>query len=71
MGEQRVREHKCHTRTGQTKLSAIAKHEQNEGHDIFWQPRVIAKETDTPKRKIKEPLQVLGIGRQKKKKINK
>ena len=67
--KQRVREHKCHTKTGHTELSAIAEHGHNEGH-IFWQPRVIVKETDTTKRKIKEALQIHRIGRQKKKTMN-
>ena len=54
-----------HTKTEHTELYEIAEHAQNERHDIFWQPRVIAKETDQTKRKIKEAPQINRIGRQK------
>ena len=55
---QRSREHKCHTNTGHTELSAIARHAHEEAHTIHWKPRVLAKETDNTKRKIKEALAI-------------
>ena len=56
--KQRAREHKCHTRTGHTELSAVARHAHTEGHNIHWKPRVIASENKTTNRKIKEALAI-------------
>ena len=56
--KQRTREHKCHTRTGHTELSAVARHAHTEGHNIHWKPQVIASENNTTKRKIKEALAI-------------
>ena len=56
--KQRTREHKCHTRTGHTELSAVARHAHTKGHSIHWKPRVIASENNTTKRKIKEALAI-------------
>ena len=56
--KQRAREHKCHTRTGHTELSAVARHAHTEGHNVHWKPRVIARENNTTKRKIKEALAI-------------
>ena len=53
--KQRAREHKCHTRTGHTELSAVARHAHTEGHNIHWKPRVIASETIPPSEKSKKP----------------
>ena len=50
--------HKCHTRTGHTELSAVARHAHTERHNIHWKPRVIASEKQTTNRKIKEALAI-------------
>ena len=56
--KQRTREHKCHANTGHTELSAVARHVHEEAHRIHWKATVIARETDTTKRKIKEALAI-------------
>ena len=47
-----------HTPTGHVELSAVANHSHNKGHEMHWTPRVLAREADTTKRKIKEALAV-------------
>ena len=56
--KQRTREHKCHANTGHTELSAVARQAHEEAHRIHWKATVIARETDTLKRKIKEALAI-------------
>ena len=53
---QRGEEHKAHFRHGRDRLSAIAAHALEEGHDIHWQPRVIGKEQNPTKRRVKEAI---------------
>ena len=55
---QRTKEHRMHTRTGHVELSAVANHSHNKGHEMHWTPRVLAREEDTTKRKIKEALAI-------------
>ena len=50
-----------HTRTGHVELSAVANHSHNNGHEMHWTPRVLAREEDTTKRKIKEALAIKEI----------
>ena len=47
-----------HTRSGHVELSAVANHSHNNGHEMHWTPRVLAREEDTTKRKIKEALAI-------------
>ena len=61
--KQRAREHKCHTRTGHTELSAVARHAHTEGHNIHWKPRVIGSENNITKRKIKGSLGDKQVGK--------
>ena len=61
--KQRAREHKCHTNTGHTELSATAEHAHNESHCMHWKARLIVKDQNTTKRKIK---QSMGINKAKK-----
>ena len=56
--KQRVREHRCHTNTGHTEMSAIAKHALEQGHSIHWKAKVIGREQDSTSRKIKEALMI-------------
>ena len=63
--QQRAREHKCHTRCGRIELSAIAKHAHDEGHNIYWEPRIVAKETNAARRKVKEALAIRKLQRAK------
>ena len=41
--KQRVKEHQCHTRMGHPELSAVAEQAHSTGHQLFWEPRVIAR----------------------------
>ena len=52
----RIREHQYHTRSQHPELSGIAAHVINEGHTVHWEPRVVARETNLQKRKLKEAL---------------
>ena len=54
--QQRVREHKCHTKTGHTDMSAIAKHANEHSHPIQWRAGIIDKEPNSISRTIKEAL---------------
>ena len=45
-----------HTRHGNTQLSALASHAHAHAHDIHWKARVIARDDNTEKRKVKEAL---------------
>ena len=47
-----------HTHTGHVELFAVANHSHNNGHEMHWTPRVLAREEDTTKRKIKEALAI-------------
>ena len=62
---QRAREHRCHTRTGHTELSAIAQHAHATGHPIHWEPRVLTKERHAQARKIKEAIAIQRLGPEK------
>ena len=55
--KQRTKEHKMHARTGNTHLSAVAAHAST-GHEIHWQPMILAKEGLTTKRKVLEALSI-------------
>ena len=63
--KQRVKEHNMHTRTGHTDLSAVANHAHTEGHRIHWEPRILAREKNTSRRKIKEALAIRKLIRQR------
>ena len=52
--KERLKEHKCHTRMGQSELSAIAHHVQETQHQIHWKTRIIAKERNTTARKFEK-----------------
>ena len=54
---QRAKEHRMHARTGNIHLSATAAHAET-GHEIHWEPRVLAKETHTIKRKVIEAMYI-------------
>ena len=56
----RIREHQYHTRSQHPELSGIAAHVINEGHTVHWEPRVVARETNLQKRKLK-PAEALFI----------
>ena len=56
--KQRVREHRCHTNTGHTEMSAIAKHALELGQSKHWKAKVIGREQDSTSRKIKEALMI-------------
>ena len=56
--KQRVREHKCHTPMGHAELSAVAEHVHQTGHQIYWEPRVIAKEPRNMERKVTEAIAI-------------
>ena len=63
--KQRALEHRCHTRTGTVEQSAIADHAHTTGHDIHWEPRVIAKEPRTASRKVTEAIVIHQLGKGK------
>ena len=46
-----------HERTGNTHLSAVAAHAST-GHEIQWQPMILAKEGLTTKRKVLKALSI-------------
>ena len=52
----RIREHKYHANSGHPELSGIAAHVINEGHTVHWEPKIVAKESNTSRRKIREAL---------------
>ena len=54
--ETRVKEHKAHVKHGRMEQSAVANHVINEDHAMHWKPRVVGKEKNTTKRKVKEAL---------------
>ena len=53
-----TKEHRMHTGTGHVELLAVANHSHNKGHEMHWTPKVLAREEDTTKRKIKEALAI-------------
>ena len=55
--KQRTKEHNMHARNGHPELSAVADHAHN-GHDIHWTPRILEREGNTMKRKVKEALAI-------------
>ena len=61
--EQRVKEHKAHLTHGRTEQSAIARHVVEENHGIHWEPRIIEREKNTTKRKVKEALSIRKVER--------
>ena len=63
--KQRVRENKCHTRMGHTELSAVAEHVHQTGHQIYWEPRVIARESRNMERKVTEAIAINKLGKEK------
>lgn len=63
--KQRTREHRCHTRTGHTELSAIAEHVHSVGHNMHWKAHIVTREGHTLKRKVKEALAIHRLGRAK------
>ena len=60
---QRTREHKTHTNGSTPHLSAVAMHAREKEHHIYWTPRVLTKEADATKRKLKEALLIGKIRR--------
>ena len=56
--EQRVKEHKAHVTHGRTKQSPIASRVAEKQHQVYWEPRIIEKERNTTKRKVKEALTI-------------
>ena len=62
--EQRAKEHQMYTRTGNVNMSAVAAHTHQEGHTMHWKPRVVVKESNTVKRKIREALVIAQVERQ-------
>ena len=61
--KQRTREHKCHTICSKRELSAVAAHAIDEGHGTHWEPRVVAREGHSLKRKIGEAFYIDEITR--------
>ena len=61
--EQRVKEHKAHLTHGRMEQSAIARHVVEENHGIHWEPRIIEREKNTTKRKVKEALSIRKVER--------
>lgn len=59
--KKRIEEHRGHLRCGTHYLSAVATHAVEEGHNIFWEPRIIAREKETTRRKIKEAMMIAKI----------
>ena len=51
------------TRHGNTQLSALASHAH--AHEIHWKARVIAREDNTEKRKVKEALAIKRLATQR------
>ena len=47
-----------HTRTEHTELSAVANHAHKHGHTIQWTPKILAREGNATKRKVKEALEI-------------
>ena len=62
--EQRAKEHQMYARTGNVSMSAVAAHTHQEGHTMHWKPRVVVKESNTVKRKIREALVIAQVERQ-------
>ena len=56
--KQRIREHRADTRIGRIDKSAIAEHAHITGHRVHWEPKVIEREQDSGKRKVKEALHI-------------
>ena len=56
--EQRVKEHKAHVTHGRTEQSAFASHVAEKQHQVYWKPRIIEKERNTTKQKVKEALTI-------------
>ena len=61
--KQRTREHKCHTNCSKRELSAVAAHAIDEGHEIHWEPRVVAREGHSLKRRTREAFYIDEITR--------
>ena len=53
---ERLKEHRCHTRTGKVELSAVAQHVADTDHKIHWKPRFLTRERTTTARKVREAL---------------
>ena len=53
------------TRHGNTQLSALPSHEHAHAHEIHWKARVIAREHNTEKRKVKEALAIKRLATQR------
>ena len=62
---QRAKEQKMHTRNGHIELSAVANHAHAAAHNIHWVKRVLTKEKNATKRKVKEELAVKAATKQK------
>ena len=48
-----------------TQLSALASHAHAHAHEIHWKARVIAREDNTEKRKVKEALAIRRLATQR------
>ena len=61
--KQCTREHKCHTNCSKRELSAVAAHAIDESHEIHREPRAVACEGHSLKRKIREAFYIDEITR--------
>ena len=52
---QRIKEHQADTRLGHTERSAIPEHIHSTGHKVHWEARIIEKEQNGRRRKVKKP----------------
>ena len=50
---------------GHAELSAVAEHVHQTGHQIYWEPRVIAKKPRYMERKITEAIAINKLGKDK------
>ena len=68
--KERMKEHRCHTRMGKGELSAIAQHVMETGHEIHWNPQILAREKNSTRRKVCEALTINRLDSTRKKTIN-
>ena len=60
--KKRTEEHLNHAQKGNIEMSAVAQHTLSNNHAIHWKPRVVLKESNTRKRKIREALTIHRLG---------
>ena len=62
--KKRTDEHLNNAKKGNTEMSAVAQHTLSNNHTLYWKPRVVLKESNTRKRKIREALTFHRFGAQ-------